>query len=243
MQRPGVLIKIAAGLVSLSAILAAWLMPAAAKELVVTASTGAALKVGQVIDGDAVLSLPGGASVALIGADGKTVALKGPYNGKPGQGGGDDRALVSKLAQLLGTRQAESDSLGAVRGGNSDAGPSQAWVVDVEASGTVCVPAGTAPVLWRGDAASAMHMTLRRANGEGSAGVTWSAGAMTMPWPGGLPVVDQEKYLIRRPNRSLPNVVLLRQVPADLANDARRAVWMDANGCQDQAFRLLTAHQ
>jgi hypothetical protein len=241
MQKWGILVKIAAGLVSLSAALGAALAPAAAKELVVTASTGATLKVGQVIDGDAVLSLPGGASVALIGADGKSIALKGPYNGKPGQGGGDDRALVSKLAQLLGTRQAEADSVGAVRGGNSHAAPSQAWVVDVEASGTVCVPSGAAPVLWRGDAANPMHMTLRRASGEGSASVSWSEGAATMPWPSDLPVVDQEKYLIRRPNRSLPNVVLLRQVPANLTNDARRAVWMDENGCQDQALRLLTA--
>ena len=171
------------------------------------------------------------------------LALQGPYNGKPGQGGSSgDPTLVSKLAKLLDTRQADTNAIGAVRGsGAVHATPTQAWVVDVDASGTVCVRAGAVPVLWRADGASAMHMTLRRASADGMASLDWAPGSMTMPWPVSLPVVGDEKYLIRRPNRSLPNVVQLREIPADLPTDAHRAVWMSENGCPEQAQRLLTA--
>jgi hypothetical protein len=84
-------------------------------------------------------------------------------------------------------------------------------------------------------------MGLRRASGEGAATVAWAEGSDTAPWPAALPVVSGEKYLVRMPNRSLPNVVQLREVPADLASDAYRAVWMSENGCVEQARRLLGA--
>jgi len=53
--------------------------------------------------------------------------------------------------------------------------------------------------------------------------------------------VPEEKYLVRVPGGSLPKVVQLRQVPADLPTKAHRAVWMSENGCPDQARRLLTS--
>jgi hypothetical protein len=243
MKNRAVMPKVGLGAVLLGAALALSLAPAAAKPLVVTASTAATVTIGQIIDGEATLTLPDSTKVTLIGPDGKTVALQGPYSGKPGQGGGSgDPTLVNKLAKLIETRQADANAIGAVRGAaSSNAMPSQPWVVDIDASGTVCVLPGTAPVLWRADGATAMRMMLRRASANGSAAVDWSAGSTTMPWPADLPVVGGEKYFIRRPNRSLPNVVQLSEVPANLPTDAHRAVWMDENGCSEQALRLLIA--
>jgi hypothetical protein len=238
MLRPGL------GSVAVIAALVALAASAAAKQMVVTASTAPSLKVGQVVDGEATLALPSGAKVSLIGADGKPITLQGPYSGRPGQGGGkDDPALVSKLARLLDAKSGgDSNAIGAVRGGPTGrAVPADPWMVDIDGSGTTCVRAGKEPVLWRSDGAAPARMGVRRASAEGAATVTWAEGSDTAPWPAAVPVVSGEKYLIRMPNRSLPNVLQLREVPADLTSDAYRAVWMSENGCLEQARRLLGA--
>ena len=97
-------------------------------EMVVLHSEGAALKRGAVIDGNQSLALKAGSKVTLVGADGKTVTLQGPANGKPAdlagvgaQGAKSSKKVVAILGALLSNEERSTRALGVVR----SAGPAE----------------------------------------------------------------------------------------------------------------------
>ncbi|HYM32150.1 MAG TPA: hypothetical protein VEU47_12665 [Candidatus Cybelea sp.] len=232
--------KLALGLGATIALLAVSAMPAAAKQLVVVKSTAAAFKPGQIVDSNVALALPDNTMVTLIGPDGRNMTLTGPFNGKPAAGGGnDDPALVSKLSHILDQQGSDSSAVGSIRGGPS-ATPPDAWSIDVDGSGTWCVRDSSTIRLWRHDPNRPQQANMRNAAAGDGVAVHWNAGAASVPWPASLPAAEG-KYLVRMPGHSLPIVLQLHQVPADLPTDAHRAVWMNDNGCSGQASRLLTA--
>lgn len=91
--------------------------PVLAEDLVVLRSSLASIRVGQIVDGGAVLALPAGGQVTLMTAQGKAVSLNGPYQGIPSPqvAGNGDRNLLSALSGLASRGGVETSALGAYR--------------------------------------------------------------------------------------------------------------------------------
>jgi hypothetical protein len=220
-----------------------WLIamgPGAAAELLVLSSTAPDIKTGEIVDGAMSLSLPAGARVTLVGQDGQTVTLEGPFEGVPSGGAAaGDPGLLAKLSALVGGPSQDASSLGAVRsagGGTKSAGP---WVVDISRSGHHCVKADGAPELWRPGKDQAGTLALKRLSPAKRTKTTWPRGQATLPWPERMSFTDGATYMARMRGGSTAKRLVMHVVPADLPNDVHRAVWMADAGCVGQARRLL----
>ncbi len=229
---------LASALVLLGVIGAQW---ALAGQLVVVDSTAAALLPGQVLDGSKPLSLNAGTQVTVISEDGKVSTFKGPFSGLPasggGGGGGSGGGLLASLSKLVGD-QGGSGSLGVMRAVKAGEAPDP-WVIDVLRSGSHCVRAGVAPVLWRPGTRKGAKLTLKPLPKGKRTSIDWPAGMDGIDWPEGLALADGGRYLVKMSGRMTAAKMVIHIVPADLPSDAHRVAWMADKGCTGQARALL----
>lgn len=219
---------------------ASW--PALAADIVVVASNAPALPAGQVVDSAAPLDLTAGQRVTFIAGGGKSLTRSGPYKGAAWDGAAPaDKAFLHSLAKLASGRGKGGTTLGAVRGSAQKDEAGNVWAVNVGRAGDHCVAPGTPVVLWRAAPDRAGTLLLSGMKEEGKASVEWPAGMATAAWPQDVKLVDGAVYLARMDASPTAKRLVIRMVPANLASDAHRAVWMGDAGCTAQARLLLAA--
>jgi hypothetical protein len=214
-----------------------------ARSLVVVASNDDSLKLGAVVDSNAVVTLAKSARVKFIGADGNSVVLHGPFAGKPektANSANDDGALITRLSRLFDTGNSDNSMPGGIRGAVAE-GPVRAWAIDADKGGVFCMNAAGDLKLWRTRSGVDGEAALQSENGGKPAPIFWPAGSAEVAWPDSVPARADSKYLLRHHGEALPKVIVLHQLPADLRNDAERAAWMGEHGCAPQGRRLLQA--
>lgn len=215
--------------------------PALAGSLVVIESNAPGITPGQVLDGSQTLEVPGGMEVTCIGQDGDTITLTGPYMGVPAPSGGAGNAnFLDGLSALIAPQGGQSVALGATREVKGAAGvPGSPWLIDVSKSGDRCVRPTGSPVLWRPDAEAPAELYLKRFGDDTEAEVDWAGAAAELDWPSEIALADGGVYLVRLGRSASMKKLTLHMVPAGLATDAHRAVWMAGQRCTRQARRLL----
>ncbi len=215
--------------------------PVLAGSLVVIESNAPGIAPGQVLDGAQSLDVPEGAEVTCIGQDGNAILLTGPYSGVPAPGGGAANAsFLDSLAALVAPEGEGSVALGATREVPGAAGvPGSPWLIDVSKSGDRCAPTATSPVLWRPEAGEEIELYLKRFGDDTEAELNWAGEVAELDWPDGIALVDGGVYLVRLGRKASMKKLVLHLVPADLATDAHRAVWMAGQRCTRQARQLL----
>jgi hypothetical protein len=226
-------------------LLAAFLSPALASQMVVVEAKGSDLQPGQSVDGSAALSLGPGAKLVLVSEDGTTLTLKGPFSGAPegGPGGGGKNRVVQSLAGLVAGRDADTTALGAARAAKGDlpALP-EPWVWDAAAVGDVCTRQGDQVVLWRADAGKEAELSLMPADRSWTAKAVWPAGEATLALPAEVPLTDGGTFLVGLGGGAGTDSALTVHVaPPSLATDAMRAAWLGAKGCDRQLAALSKA--
>lgn len=214
---------------------------AMAGQLVVVSSTVDKWKAGQVLPAGAALEVPEGGKVTLVGSDGKTLVIKGPYKGTPQTPAGGNE-LADKLSKMLSASTTDNATLGATR----SAGPigsgtdgRKPFSVDSSNTGTQCAMAGAPPEIWRGAASRSVTGSLTRVGSAEQGALRWEARQQMAAWPADVAVLSGGRYLLRVQGRSSPAEFQLKLVPGDLQTDGHRALWMMEQGCTDQARLLL----
>lgn len=229
---------LASALVFLGVIAAQW---AQAGQLVIIDSTVPALMPGQVLDGSEPLSLNAGSQITAISEDGKVITIKGPFSGVPASGGsgggGSGGGLLASLSKLVDD-QGGTGSLGVMRAVKAGEAPDP-WVIDVLRSGSHCVRAGMAPVLWQPGTKKGAQLSVKPLPKGKRMKVDWPAGMDGIDWPEGLALTDGGRYLVKMSGRMTAAKMVVHIVPADLPSDAHRVAWMADKGCTGQAKALL----
>jgi len=229
----------ASALVFLGMIGAQW---AQAGQLVVVDSTASALLPGQVLDGSKSLSLNAGTQVTVISEDGKVMTLTGPYSGVPasgGAGGGSGGGLLASLSKLVDDQDGKG-SLGVMRAVKAGDAPDP-WVIDVLRSGSHCVRAGVAPVLWQPSTKKGAQLSLKPLPKGKRMKIDWPAGMDGIDWPEGLALTDGGRYLVKISGRMTAAKMVVHIVPANLPSNAHQVAWMADKGCTGQARALLAS--
>lgn len=215
---------------------------ARAEEIVIIESTAPGIEAGAILDSADKVSVPEGAMIVVVEADGSTRTIDGPYEAAldaAAKGGEADGGLIANLGKLVSERENERQVLGAIRAAPGQV-PQEIYVVDIGRSGNVCVPADGEIVLWRPETMAAeSETTLSDMDSGGDATVLWSAGEQTLDWPAALTPRDGARYAVRLDIAPRPAEIRLRLVPGKLQGDAARAAWMAGAGCRRQAERLL----
>lgn len=215
---------------------------AAANQFVVVASTQAAWKPGQIVPAGATFDVPAGGKLTLLGADGSRVHIRGPYRGAPavGAAAADGGRMLQQIAQLVSRERTDNGTLGATRTTTlaqpSDRDPLS---IDVTRSGTQCVAAGKPPALWRIAHASAATGTVVRVGTDQQGAIRWGSGDRVTAWPQAVAVLAGARYVIRLRDRPQPTEVELKLLPDNLPSVGHQALWMNDQGCAEQARLLL----
>ena len=218
---------------------------ALAAQLVVIGVSGTDLKPGDVVDGDAELTLPDGAKLTLIGEDGTPVQLAGPYKGAPGSGSGGGSGggnVVGALSQLFSTGGTTDTSLGVTRaGGAGEVAVPSAYAIPVGEAGDFCVLGGSPTFLWRVDGRDAAPVVLRAADGSWQGRQQFAAGQDRLPLPPNFPGASEQAFKLTFGGQV--SDIVLHKAPAGLNNAGLRAAWLAGSGCGVQAKALLATLQ
>jgi len=213
-----------------------------AAPLIVVDARGGGLKKGQKIDSAQPITLKEGERVTLISQEGKTITLRGKFSGLPMMGAGAATDPKQALGGLVGTRNAKTDTVGAVRSlGLSRAVPlPQPWLIDVSTPGERCLRPGQQPIWWRPEVGASQKFTLLPIDQSWRVDFEWAAGQHAIPAPPLAKFEGQTVFTIRRGEREYGITVHL--VPTNLDGSAL-ASWMIEKGCMQQAEALLRQMQ
>lgn len=113
------------------------------------------------------------------------------------------------------------------------------WFVDVERSGTVCVPDPAAVTLWRPEGVPAATATLVNVATGARETVQWMTGQSKKAWPVSLPVSNGAQYRLTWAGQAQPTELrfaLLGPNPSGLEDMASKLI---TNGCQAQLDLLI----
>jgi hypothetical protein len=218
------------------------LASADAASLLILKSTQSDLPEGGIIDATAMLSIPAGARLTLVGEAGRKITLRGPYSGTAGAaeqaaGNGFGSRMLAALSRLIVGTPPESSRIGAFRGAAS-ATLDDIWRVNVSTTGEHCLRTDIPTRLWRPRADKAAALSIKRPR-QTWVWTVWPPGEATLAWPSGVEVSDDTAYLVRLGFTTV-NKVTLHLLPSDLRSDFHRAAWMSETGCLRQARLLLS---
>lgn len=218
---------------------------AQAADVVVVESTAPELPAGQVIKAGTPIRIPAGARIAVVGEDGKVVKLAGPFSGvaAPATAAASDKGTVQALSRLFADKGPAATSWGTFRGdiaSDDTAGtPPEVWAVNIMRSETVCLPAGTRPMIWRPDASQPMSAILLQLSSGREGSIALDAGQQSLPWPSAPEIVDGGEYAIRETGGNGVRRLFVRLIPASQESGVPQVAWMSDAGCLRQAKTLL----
>lgn len=208
-----------------------------AAAMVVMEARGTAYKVGSSVDADKSISLKEGERLVLIGADGRSVTLRGPFNGKPLKGGGISNDRAKNLAALISTRDARTSAVGVVRAGATTASLPEPWLLDVAAPGDRCLLAGAPAVLWREDSSADEALSVMPQDRSWRVDLDWKKGVDRVSLPKSLNLSSLNAMVLKRGAAEV-NLVI-HHVPDGLPDALLTASWLTNKGCIQQADAML----
>ena len=203
---------------------------------------------GSIVDAAKPLTLATGERLALVGEDGTMVRLQGPSSSPPvpaDPSTDGDNGVVQALSRLFAADASSSTraAWGGFRGGEKPQGreaasPSEVWAWNVFRSDSICVPAGTQPLMWRPDAARDQNVILLHLSTGNEAEVEFATGQQSAPWPKAVPLLDGGEYVVRDAGNLWERQLAIRMVPE--AGVVRQIAWMSDAGCLRQAKLMVS---
>jgi hypothetical protein len=213
---------------------------AVADQAIVVAATAPGLTIGQVIEDGAAVRMPEGSNALFLFSSGRTVTVKGPYEGPLDRLSGGKEAQ-GRLTGLFGAERFAQNELGAARnlGTPRTRSADELSAIDASVPGVWCVRAGHAPAIQRPADPAFNPVVLKPAAGKATT-VSWAGASATQPWPPALPLDDGAEIHVRSRDQSQSHNLVMRIVK-DSDDPGVLAVGLVKAGCRRQADAVLTA--
>ena len=206
-------------------------------ELIVLKARGGGFKIGQVVSGKKGISLKEGERVTFIGPDGRTVKLRGPFEGLPVKKTVRKVDPGEALAILVASRDARTSSIGVIRAGTDTVRTPDPSAIDISRGGPRCIDEGEKPEFWRPDASFEAKFIMFPVDRSWRADLVWEKGQNRMIMPDlskfeGVTTVlvniDQQEFAIS-----------FSTIPKSIKKPFVKTAWMLEKGCIQQANALL----
>ncbi|UEM04770.1 DUF4384 domain-containing protein [Skermanella rosea] len=217
---------------------------AAADQAIVVSATVPGFTVGQVVEDGAPVLLPEGTSALFLFASGRTITVKGPYDGPLDRLSGGT-PVQGRLSGLFGGDRFAQNDLGAARSVDPAPGGQAGGLapIDLSLPGTWCAAAGQPPELRKPADPAFERAILHAADGEETV-ISWPEGMEVQPWPARAPLADGARMLATSGDRTRSNALVLRLIEdreAAAGDVGALAVALVRAGCNRQAEYVLTA--
>ena len=207
-------------------------------QFVVMDARGVAFKPGDKIAAGTNVALKEGERLSVIGADGKSITLRGPYTGQlAAASGGAAQDPKQALNALIASRDARVKSVGVVRSGVAGVKTPDPDAIDITRSGPRCLTEGRPPVFWRPDSTMQQALVVFPADRSWRADFVWEPGQDRMTFPDLSKFVGLTTLLVNIDQQEF--AISFSVVPTTLESDFVRASWMLEKGCVQQADALL----
>jgi hypothetical protein len=212
--------------------------PTVADDAVVLASTAPALTLGQVVADGTAIRVPEGASALFLLASGRTVTLRGPFEGnveaaahvakaEPSQGWVSQRFAQGDVAASRAMVPSRPEEI------------ERAIAMDLTKGGRHCVVAGHAALVSKPRDPAFAGMTLSEAGSGARAVLSWTSGEVTA-WPREIPLADGARVQSRSADGRLGAETEIRAVDADSVRAKGLPIALASAGCTQQVQSLLT---
>jgi hypothetical protein len=211
--------------------------PSWAINMIVVDARAGSYKPGMSVSSTAMVALKEGERVTMIAPDGRSVTLRGPYNGVVMKAGTAVQNPKAALAALISTRNDRAKSVGAVRAGANAAKLPDPWLVDISRPGTRCVREGDRPVWWRPDASTAETFSVFPIDRSWRADFQWPAGVDRMTAPALSKLQGASTFVIRVEGQE--NAISIQVIPKDVVDPLVLSSWMLERTCIQQADAYL----
>ena len=214
---------------------------AGAAEIIILESTADGIEAGAIMEDTDPVDVPDGAMLLVVEEDGTTREIIGPYSGAlapAGSGSDSGGGLIANLGKLVKDRETKRQVLGAIRAAPGQV-PPDLYLIDAARSETVCVPQGSAPVLWRPATMAAETEVELSSDRGGLERFIWTGDSQTTEWPSSVAISDGEAYAVRLGIAPRPTELTIRLVPSDIKSAPAQAAWMYDAGCRRQAVILV----
>jgi hypothetical protein len=208
-----------------------------AMKLIVIDARSAQLKAGASIDSATVVALKEGERATLVAPDGKSVTLKGPFNGPAMPESSTAADPKAALAALVNTRDARTSSVGVIRAGADAAKLPEPWLIDMSRPGTRCLMEGQVPIWWRPETDHEDTFTVFPVDRSWRADFNWQQGQDRQNVPKIGRFEGPNTFVIRRDNQEY--AITLTVIPKDIDNDLVLSSFMLEKACIQQADALL----
>ncbi len=211
--------------------------PASADNMIVVEARAAGFKPGMMVSSAAAIALKEGERVTIIGPDGRSITLRGPYKGVAMKAGTSVQDPRAALAALISTRNDRAKSVGAIRAGANAAKLPDPWLVDISRPGARCVREGNQPIWWRPDDRTAEPFTVFPIDRSWRADFQWKAGVDRMAAPALSRLEGASIFLIRVEGQE--SAIKIEMIPRDLTEPLVLSSWMLERTCIQQADAYL----
>ncbi len=210
---------------------------ATSEPLIVMETRGFKAKVGSSIDSDKPIKLEEGERITLIRADGISVTLRGPFNDVPMPKKSTASDPKQALAALVATRDARTNSVGAIRAGTDAKAIPDPWLIDVTRPGVRCLGEGQQPVFWRPDAAKESRFTIAPSDRSYKVDLIWPA-SQTQFKPEKINFKSSEHFLTVILDDQEFNIQII-EIPKEIPEGLLLTGWMLEKSCVQQADALI----
>tara|TARA_A100001011_G_scaffold287626_1_gene298622 strand:- start:67 stop:756 length:690 start_codon:yes stop_codon:yes gene_type:complete len=208
-------------------------------QLVVLQARGGGFKVGQSISPEKTIVLKEGERVTLIGGDGKSTTLRGPYNAPPLKQGSSSKADPSKaLSLLIASRDARTSSIGVIRAGTDAVQTPDPIAIDVSRGGPRCLFQGNKPEFWRPNSSTAENFVMFPVDRSWRADLVWKVGQDRLIMPDLSKFEGVTTVLINFDQQE--HAISFNVIPKNIKDEVVLTAWMLEKGCIQQANALLT---
>lgn len=207
-------------------------------QYVVLNARGGGYKAGQTLAASAVIQLKEGERITIIGADGKSITHRGPYNGPPSAGPAATNDPKKALAILISSRDARTSSIGVVRAGTDAVKTPDPFAIDITRAGPRCLFEGQKPILWRPNATRAQPFVIFPIDRSWRADLKWEAGQDRLVLPDLSRFEGATTLLVNIDQQEF--VLTFTVIPKTVEEPVILTAWMLEKGCIQQANALLS---
>lgn len=217
--------------------LQAMLAPAQAGQLLVLEVRGTSYKPGDALEDSQNLVLNVGERLTIIGADGNSQILRGPFNGPVLRAPGAT-SDAQNLQALVTNRKARTNTFGVVRAGVEDARLPEPWVLDVARSGQRCIRMDEAIVFWRESASKAEQISVFPPDRSWRVDLDWAIGQARLALPDEMLSAVGTALVVERAGAEVS--LALAVAPQAVTNPQLITSWLMHAGCLQQADAALS---
>jgi hypothetical protein len=211
----------------------------ASQDWIVLDVRGAALKSGERVAPGSALRLPEGARVTLIARTGRSLTLRGLFDGSIPRIEGDPDDPRRALSALIAARDERVRTIGVVRSGHGSARLPDPWLIDISRAGPRCLHERQASYFWRPPGTAASLLTIWPTDRSWRVDFAWPEDHDRVPIPPGLRPMEGQTLVAEYGDRE--HAIGFTVIAPSVSEPVLIAAWMIEKGCIQQADAFLDA--